>query len=167
MRAVVPAHATTIEHLSTTFDNGASFNGDLTFTSNFDSITAVNGTLFGYSSVLPGGVYLGGAFPYATDAINQIKTPTFLFEPNTFLTVFRDDGPTFNQVVLEYSLINNEPIFDLAAVFNPPSGLVTLGRYGSISPVPLPPALPLFGLGLAGLIGTAQFKKKRAKGATV
>jgi hypothetical protein len=162
------AQANSIYALSQTFESGATFNGNVTFDDNFNTI-AVSGILNGYQLNTIG--YVGGT---ASEQINWVDWASYNYEilpisqnrlddadpsdPNSYVSnsiLFSIDFtnpalPSFHMISdLGYNGINTYS--DVA------DALVS----GSVAAVPLPAAIWLFGSALAGFIGFSRRKSAR------
>ena len=152
--AVSSAKAQVTDDLTMTFQSGATFNGTVTFASDYSSVTGVDGILTGYQSGTEG--YVGSG----SDNISWIWDPGDNYASGTdnFGTFLMDGtgsetyGETYwNWIAFTYDY-TNAPTLEFSGVgygngvdYDDPM----LG--GTLSSVPEPSALALLGIGVLSL----------------
>ncbi len=160
------AHATRLETLSLAFESGATFSGTVAFANDYTSVTGIDGILTGYTAT--DFSYVGGD---ATDHISWVLNPGYNYNysstPNVFATYLFDGTPgdffSVNNVLTFAYDYTAAPTLALAAVGDGNSVNYTdVAVSGSLSPVPLPGALPLFATVLLGIAGWAHRKGREA-----
>ena len=145
------ASAQNVQHVHETFQSGAEFNGDVTFTSTFDNVTAVEGQLTGGS--------------YINDHISWIWNPDFNFSgaPATMGGNFLMDGTDANHfgnfVTFTWNFSAAPTLTFSNAGYGNAIGYTDMSTGGTISAVPEPSIVYLLGLGLAAL---AFVKRRKA-----
>ena len=150
------AHATRLETLALQFESGATFSGTVAFRDDYSAVLGVNGVLTGYTPT--DFSYVGGN---VTDPISWVLNPGMNYDysgtPNSFATYLFDGTPgdfgTVNNVVTFAYDYGAAPNLLLAAVGDGNSvNYGDLAISGSLSPVPVPSALPMFAAALLGLV---------------
>jgi len=157
----LPANAARIYLADMQFESGASFSGTLTFSDDLTQLTGVSGALNGYDFSINGPVSGG------SDSINWIWEPGYNFadSPSTFGTYLMDGSADYfnNSIALTYGFAGAPSLqlvtSGLGISVNGTDYMVS----GNLSPVPLPAALPLFGMGVAGVACVFARKKPERK----
>lgn len=159
------ARAARLESLSLDFQSGASFSGTVTFTDDYTAVTGIDGTLTGYTAT--DFSYVGGS---ATDHISWVLNPGYNYNysstPHVFATYLFDgtagDFMSVNNVMSFAYDYSAAPTLVLANVGDGNSvNYGDLAVSGSLSPVPLPGAWPMFAAALAGTAALAGRRRSR------
>jgi hypothetical protein len=169
--AATAAKADTIENVDLTFANGSTFVGTITFSSNFQSVVAADGTLHGYQN---------GTFGF-TGNLSNTETVDEVFYGGLHV------GNTVDGVILESAgfglggLEHNFITLDFNIADAPRVSLIfpnltgVDGEYfgdhpadvnsgdSSITPTPEPGTILLLGSGLLGLAGVVRRKVAPAR----
>lgn len=145
-----PAYADQVRGLNMTFQSGAVFTGNVSFTDDFTSVTGVNGTLYGYQY---------GSYGYTgtgSDLISWVWFPGTNFSGDPVFGTFLMDGTSFtdyyNFISFTYNY-NAAPNLIFANVaYGNGVDYVDPMVDGSINPVPEPSTLSLLVAGALGWI---------------
>jgi hypothetical protein len=162
----VSARASVVESVNMTFQSGATFSGLVTFADDFSSISAVAGTLFGYSSTF-GAYYQPGTstniswlFNHGT---NQSSTPGIFSQ---YLMDGEDKGSNSwfsNYLYFEYDYSNPSALGVTSNTYvyntsNSPTNHDVLVS-ASISAVPEPSTWAMLVLGFGG-VGLLAYRRR-------
>ena len=171
MGFIESAQADSIYALSETFQSGATFNGNVTFDVDFNAI-AVNGVLTGYSTSQTGPVYVAGGSVIdssISESINWVAWVSGNYAPAPISQNRLNDadpsGSVSNHILFTIDFTNPaSPSLSYDTALDLYNGInASFGNYdplvsGSVSAVPLPAAIWLFGSALAGFIGYSRRK---------
>jgi PEP-CTERM motif len=161
----VSARASIVESVNMTFQSGATFSGLMTFADDFSSISAVTGTLFGYTT--PGTFYQLGTSTNITwlnhHGTNQTSSPGTFSE---YLMDGEDKGSNSwfsNYLYFEYNYSNPSALMVTSNTYvyntsNSPLHQDILVS-ATISAVPEPSTWAMMILGFAG-VGFMAYRRK-------